>query len=589
MKSWRLPHITGSLRIGLWILLLLLTSLIFLYPTDLHYRYAPIDSIYVFSNLPLFGALYYVWFALILILLLFPSGKQGSRDWENVGLLAIFTLVFSGIWVTLTHGYYGEVFNYATPMKFALAESRMPSYIPYFGYIEFPGLHLLGAATVQITGLRIFDTITLLLLLQSVLLFTLSYLLFKNSFNDTRLASIATLIVITGSLDIARILPIFHARGLALIFLAAFLLTVSKEKPVFNKSPELILLSLIILLATIVTHAVTSFVFLLIFLGMYLVQRFAKSNLVSISLLTLSLVFFFTYQMYLSVHAFGNLSNLATIGVKNVFGGEFLSAWTAQVISKNVAGSWPLWAAITRYFWGVVVLFGAILGLRNLLRIKRVPSVEVKEAGGLVGAGSFTVMTSLLSGGAEAIGRFLYYIPFFAVPAVLRFVSGLGGSRLKRLPLAILAVLLFALSFPTFLVHHNLVSTATYYPSEVNSLQFIGSQADETEAFVNEQNATMVNYYLPYARPNVVYFYGVPAVTEEAWLKEINNWVMGFKRSDDAWLIFSERCQNILRHQFGTDPTTTPQWREMMDRLDEENLIYSNGFVQLYRAGGGGQ
>lgn len=226
-----LPQLRGNRRLGLWCLLSILTLLIFLYPAQLHYEYAIIQSIYVFHNLPFFGVLYYAWFALILILLLFPGGNQGSRDWENMALVSIFTLVFSGLWIVLSHGYFGsDSFVHPGGAKFLLAGGQL--YHPLTrGVIEFPTLTLLTSFVSQSVGLEILDTVTMLLLFEALLLPALLYLLLRNLVKDGRLASLGTLMVISGSATIADFLPQFHPRVTGLLFLVACLVLLTKDKP----------------------------------------------------------------------------------------------------------------------------------------------------------------------------------------------------------------------------------------------------------------------------------------------------------------------------------------------------------------------
>ena len=94
-------------RQGAWALLCVLTLVIFLYPAHLTDQAYPVESMYVFSNLLLFGALFTVWFVVLLGLAL-SHGNEKTRNLENMVLVAIFTLVFTGIWVSLRASYAGE-------------------------------------------------------------------------------------------------------------------------------------------------------------------------------------------------------------------------------------------------------------------------------------------------------------------------------------------------------------------------------------------------------------------------------------------------------------------------------------------------
>mgnify|MGYP001093293298 CR=1 FL=1 len=109
-------------RLGLWILLLLLTALILLSPVHLSHEYRIFQSPYGFDNLPLFGALYSIWMALLL-LLLFTRGS----DWGKAAIVCIFALVHLGFWTIAFPGVRDatEAYSFAFSMKDIAAVNRL--------------------------------------------------------------------------------------------------------------------------------------------------------------------------------------------------------------------------------------------------------------------------------------------------------------------------------------------------------------------------------------------------------------------------------------------------------------------------------
>jgi hypothetical protein len=73
-------------RLGLWALLSGLTLLIFLYPAHLVNKSLPVESMYVFDNLPLFAAMFLIWFAILLTLVL-SHGREKTENIEKAALV----------------------------------------------------------------------------------------------------------------------------------------------------------------------------------------------------------------------------------------------------------------------------------------------------------------------------------------------------------------------------------------------------------------------------------------------------------------------------------------------------------------------
>jgi hypothetical protein len=591
-----LPQLRGNLRLGLWCLLCLLTLLIFLYPAQLYLRYAPVESIYVFQNLPLFGVLYYIWFALILVLLFFPGGKQGSRDWENVALVVIFTLVFSGIWQSLSHGKFGsDTFVHAGTVKFSLPKGHL--FYPFStGPIELPTIALLGLAVNQIAGLQIFDMVTLIVLFQILLFPILFYVLFGNLLKDGRLASIATLMTVGGNILYADFLPQFHPRIFVMLFVVLFLALLAKDKPAMSRSSPHTLLSIILVAAITVTHTVSPLVLFLILSGIYLVQRLSKANLITLPLVIFSFVFYYSYGIYIAKGLSGYVVSQIPLMWANLLKGQFLSALGGVAITNNVGVSIPLWANIAIIFWLLLMVLGGLLGFRNLLRLRRLNQAQQMEIGALIGVAIFMIIDLLPFGMMDVLFRVFFFLPLFTVPILLRSLSSLRAHA-RRLALAVLIVLIFVLSFPSFLALNDNVSSASFLPTEVSPAEFVGANYKETRglAIVTSQaSISLTPYYVPDISSFVIFPFGPfgpfgPFPELDEFYRQMDGMVKTFKDNDEASIslfIFSPRYAFDIQTYYGTDPTTDPRWQKAFSQLAQANMIYNNGRFQIYQARG---
>jgi hypothetical protein len=599
ITSFQFPQLSGNLRLGVWCLLLLLTLLIFLYPTKLEIRYAPVESIYVFHNLPLFGVLYYGWFALILVLLFLPGSNRESWNWENVALLIIFALVFSGIWVNLSRGYYHcDTWAYAGRIQNSLQKGYLDDILTG-GPVEFPILVLLGCEMSQILGLNIFNTIMVILLVQILLFAILWYSVFVNLLNDGRLASFATLMVLSANL-ICDFAPQFHPRIFVMLYLITCLVLITKDKPVITKSASHNLLFLILLMALIMTHLINSYVFLLILLGIYLVQKVSKSNIISLQLIILTLMGILAYGLFFSPsltnHTFGHF----TLIWETFLHGSFFDPFSMIGISNNIGQVMPLWANITIIFWLLIMGLGGILGIRNLLRIRRVNGARQIEVGGLVGTTIFACMAFLSQGLAEASWRFFFFLMPFTTSIVFSFLSTFK-ARIQRIILVASIILVFIISFPTFLAHNDNVGMHIFLPTETSPEIFLGTHYEELDRpkirlVTPIAPIWMTPYYIHDVWRMVYPYVNNPLQTYpdiDELYKTLGYTIKSVKSGFDgqasiSLFIYSPRYIFEMEYVAGLashiNVTTDIRWQEAMSELAKENLIYNNRPFQIYLA-----
>lgn len=587
----RLPEISGIHRFGLWLLLILLTLTLLLFPTHLTLEYSPIQSLEAIVNLPLFAVLFCVWLLLLLLLLFFRGQKT---DWEKPLLVGIFALVFSGFWLVTgpnTWLRYDGIGN-ATVVNYLLqsGDGHLPLAHPNLGYFQFPGMHLLALSICQVSELEVSAAVSFLLVFQLVLLSVLVYILFLKCLKNTSLAALGALLVIQGNINLARCS--FYPGIWALVFLVMLLILLNKRDHTFFETWQDKLIMVILLVTTTMTHLVTSTMFFLALLGIYLIKKLpskdaelGKEGSLSVTTLALCLVVILAWEIYRATALFGALVHVPTTFVKDFTEGRL---WDYIFImgESYVGARVPLWATITRTFWWVALyIFGVILGLKNLFKVKELSSAERKETGGLLGLIFLTIATLFSKGGAEYY-RFLLYGAFFTVPIILRFLYKLPR---RHLVLTIAAIFFIVFSFPTFLAHNNLVALTARYPSEVQAARFVNhchGDGDELSIF-------------DFGGASVLQFTGVTEASfrttapanflsgaDDFW-QSMERVVIGFEGLSDASrgrnsiFFFSKKGVVMQQHFFGIEPTDA-KWKELLDRLASKNKIYDNEVVQIY-------
>jgi hypothetical protein len=576
-------------RLGVWFVLSVLTLLIFLYPAHLINQSHPVESMYVFHNLPLFGFLFVVWFAVLLVLAL-SRGIEKTRNLENIVLVAIFTLVFTGIWVSLRGSQAVE----------ASRDASNIAYLDQFGHTvhslggntyrgDFPGAAIVGSAISQITAIGDFDVLTILLILQIILFPVMLYLIFKNIIKDSRWAILGVLLAIAGSIMVDKQLFQFHPASFApfLLFTPFLFLLTREHSWNFGAVPS-ILLFIILMAAATVTHFVTSSFIFLVFLGVYITQRFHRKTFVTITIMCLCLVFLLVWETYNATGNFIGISNLIPKMIDDFRQGLFISGFTTGLADSYTTGANPLWANLSRYFWlALLFAFAAVLGFRNLIRIKKLDENETRVTGGILAVGFLLVITLMSSGGQE-IERVLYYGAFFTVPLVVLFFYK-QRERFRKYSLIALAAALAVLIFPTFLAHNNTVGTTAYYSFESDAYQWVSEQYANKIHFFYGGGAAQDDYYFrqPVAVSVNISLMYVKNQTIEGLLAERLNRINNLEEEGqwfDSVYIFDDGKDPVqFEHLLGFSPTNSPQWQEFLQRLNQHDIMYDNGYIQVYK------
>jgi hypothetical protein len=261
----------------------------------------------------------------------------------------------------------------------------------------------------------------------------------------------------------------------------------------------------------------------------------------------------------------------------------------------------PLWASLTRIFWlGFIYVFGVIIGIRNLFRIRRMDTAEIVENGGLWGVLIFSGIILLGFVGGGQLSRLLMYTPLFTIPLIMRFLAGFDTpvpikatsgnyylvrpwNWLRKYSFVVTSIIFLVLSFPTFLVNYATVNTTAIYQYEHSTGEFIESSYGDGRSllFISDVPTTFSYvYYIPNAE---IYSPSKPAGMSEEDLWITLDWLMDkFENSSkSAVFAFTEKFDWAYRNIMLIDQNDQ-QLLELIDRLSQQNKIYDNGHTQIY-------
>jgi len=576
-------------RLALWILLLLLTATILLIPFELPYEYHVIAGVHVFGTmLPLFGAVYYTWFA-VLLLLLFSGGR--NSEWQRIALVCLLALVFFGIWVINTPNGTGcDVAMHMGHVKYIQDTGRIIFGNPNVGYFEAPTLHLLNSALSQVCGVGVFATKSLYLLFSGVLLAALLYLLFSKLLKNSYLASIAVVVAIQGGFMTAS-QGYWPGNISYLLFITSLVvLLVWRGNTVPPMLPLMALPMSVLFMSFAMSYTATPIYFIFILSGIYLVQRVAKKTVVNLPTIYLFVLMFLLWHMNMAFTRFEAISGLLPQILKGFLnlGESFSRVWTPGL--TYLGGATPLWASVVRFFWLVLAVgVGSGLAIWNLAKAKKLDSTGVLVTGAILGAAGLSMLCvfaiPLSHGGQWA--RFVWIAPLFTVPLMLKFLSGFStGGWFRRHIFTLLLILVFVVSLPTFLIQHHEVLTDTIRSYERSALEFsLSTYGDNEDLSISSTHETVVIYsgFFPQAnfyraeRPRYIHSKGTLFYTMN---KLVDNFELS--RARTAIFVLCERFSPPHPHPLAIQPDD-PRWVEFGSRLGKNDKIYNNGHIEIYQ------
>lgn len=570
-------------RLLFWTALLTCTGALLAFPTHLKLEDHPVQSVYVFDNLPLFGALFYLWM-LLLLLVLFTIREGEKGTWEGVAISIIFPGVFLGFWTVAVHrGLYSEGISQAAHVKYLESTDRIPLGHQTLGYFGFPGLPVVGDLVSKITGLEGKDVATLLVLLFPVLLGSLLYVLYRRFFDGdfgAQLAPMAVLLAIQGNIALAK-LNFFHARGWAILLLIMFLILLNRHRGQQPLAQERVML-MIILGATAITHFVTAALFSLITTSLFIIQKITQRSTIGFPMLALSFFIVAAWMAYWPPAPFASTIGYVQIAWQQLGGLSSLLSLFTSARHVNPSAELPLWASISR-FSPLVLLYGfaLVLLVRNLFRLAKLSLTQLTVTAALLGSivlGTLSILSSLRAERAES---FFLYAGFVVVPIVLWFLATLR-NRPRRLAFSGLIAFLFALSLATFLSNNDTVLLGTWLPDDHAAARFATSPLPQpSELYVLEGESTfLLRFYSPDA--SVIQPPTIPFVENiESFWQTVRSHVARFVQGGGSTMfMISKRSQLYYQHFLGISPDDI-KWHDLKRDIAVRNNIYDNGNIQL--------
>jgi hypothetical protein len=135
----------------------------------------------------------------------------------------------------------------------------------------------------------------------------------------------------------------------------------------------------------------------------------------------------------------------------------------------------------------------------------------------------------------------------------------------------------------------------TYYPSEVAGGEFLETgfgRGDGMHIFGVGTSAYYVPYYLPDAYQDAAYAPGFRSRDIEDIWRGVNDYVSSIRRivvsggadsnPGPGVVMFSPKWDTPFRDYTGAEVENSAAWRQLESRLAENDLIYSNSFLQIY-------
>jgi hypothetical protein len=578
---------SSVLRPFLWLILIGLTAALLAYPRQMALEYSPIQSLDVVEPVPVFASLYYAWMAtLVSLILLLPQGR--ASHWQGLALVAVFALVYRGFWdIPFAAVKHVDSLANATTAEYVRSAGEIPSGHPNLIYADYPGLHTLTAALAIVTGLATADAVRAMAVLMDLLMAGIIYLVCLRLLEDARWAGIAALLAMQGAIMFSR-WP-FYPGTLGLVFASTYLLLALIQGEAMFARPSYVLLALVLLAASTITHLVTPMLLLFLVGGIWLVRydrRGLKEPLPTSTLLLYALVPA-AWLIYATVLMFGGMAHMATEVTANIQR-EFYLRSALVIGSSNFGVAVPLWATTVKLFW-IFLLFGAgtVAALLRLRRRHSLRPVEAKAVGALLGILLLSVTIGLVSTGGLQLFRYVMYAPLVLAPLLLLSIRHLPW-RLGGVGLGALAVSLVALAVPTFLAHYPTVRMEMFYAYEMAPAQTLSSHGDDGSGLRVFAPAAAYVPYIGYL-PNAEYM-GTPVefTLEDydglwAYLDGELDSFMSASGGRASIYALANRAPVYYKHNFGI-PLDDPRWDIVHIRLEGQAPVYDNGFVTLYRA-----
>lgn len=567
----------------LWIIFLILTIVILIYPTKWPLEYSSIQSLIIFQEIGTFTILYYIWIISLITLLL---TIKHNRDWGFLALLCTFAIVFLYFWVLVTP--YGRLWD--EPFQLAhLNYLQNSNQIPFgninLNYFDFPGLQLLGISMLKITGLSLFCTRSIIILVNLFTFIFFLYMLYHFWLKNGRFASLGVLLTLHASIFIMKYTFYFPSTfALTLFVLILFIVSKGYLIPVVGRN--YVFLALITFMALSITHFVTALTLIFILFSTYIVNTIYKrrNGLITFSSVVFYSILFLSWLVYLTFSFFPSLVATAVHFLLNEASGIF---FISRTIATRVVGSDPIWALITRNFWLIINwVIGPLLWLYSWFKKSKINSINTIITGGLLGIILISAIGLFFSSGGSQVTRFQLYGPLFTIPIILLFIF-IRKQSFYKFGLVGFSIIIGLFSLPTFLsLNSNAIIDKTYLV-EWSAADFIGQKSTSEKPLKIFTSSEILTGPYIFHSPKAQFFNPPPysdIKDRDEFIESLDLFISNFTQNRDTltnnFFIWSKKVELLANNTFDI-PSNSPLWNEFMLKLPSNN-IYSNDIVTIW-------
>jgi hypothetical protein len=582
----------SHVRLALWILLAALTCAMFGVPLHLSWDYGSIQSVHVFHSVAAFGAMFYPWLAVWLVLLASVPTESPRNRAETLALGLVFGVGFVGFW--LLHFYRGTVQDAYDVMSLAdsiQAGGTVSSDSP--GYSTFPGSGVLVSTLTQVTGASTPHIVLVMAVLQLALFTTLFHLLLVEHLGRASMAAwmtpCAVALAMYSSVPFFNLFFLFDGGTNGSLILFPLCLLLVLKYVLSGRQPRWGVLLIVALTALTITHFVTSVVLLLWLSIFALWLSGVGRRTVSWSLVALGWVIVAAWEV---VTPFGIWDSLVTGGreaIEEFIRGAVLERWflptqTSSYLQERI----PLWASSMFYLWLAILLGLTLAGvLSRLLKVRHLDHLSKWGLSGLIALVGLSILLLFLGDIEESANRTLWYAPFVCIPLVFLFVSSLGPVR-RTAMITALAALLVILSLPTSLAFNRSVAQFTTHAEERAGGEFLQHALSEHDSvqLYGPQVERYIGYYLPQATDLRIYSGDLRTRSQAHLWQQMHEIVTEFLQSGTnahvSVVAWSPRWREPFLRFFGEDPVDDWDWQELQLRVAQSSRFYDNGPIEYF-------
>lgn len=578
-------------RFYLWTMLVVLTGLLLGSSLESTLEPFAIESLHIFTNLPLFSALFIPW-AIIFFYLALSRSSESEGLVEKVFLAAILALIFNGFWIlNAPYGFGSDHMANLADVNLIQQLGKLPD-MQLLNYPDNSGAHILAACFSRVSGLPNFEMATLYRFETSILSSALTACFLFRSLKSTGKAMLALILitVLAAALSPAS-LPsralAFRADIFSGVYWFAFLLILFRQDTGFMFSAGEKTVTILLVAATTVTYIGHSYLIIFVVAFIYLMQKWDRETVaLDLNLLFFPVIVVITWSIYVATHMFNNAARLLPELIPHILSGEFLEMFTRSAAGGTSTAN-PLWLTAMSYLRMAFFGAGTLLAVTGFFIGKRLGFLWRREIATVFAIGAFTVALMLLEARGIQFTRYLIYVPVFLAPVLIRSVASLPMVWRRLFAGGAVAILLITV-MPSFLVYYgSSFSTYTITEDDIAAGEYMADTFGGTNnltVYSNRHYPDVNFYYLPNAEKEGPVEPFLISDEKELW-EEMNLMVTDFNSSFRPVLfVISERASLLWYHELGILPDTL-QWREIEDELggeDDENMVFSNEYIKVY-------